>query len=403
MNAKEVLQKEEEKHQLLKIGIVSNWQMVAAQVLNSYYADGTNHFDKNEFLSHFYHTIRYNHFIRSKKNHSALLKKHWFGKAASFLAVLQKEEPAVLDKELKVNPRFTLAYHLSENIFNTVYSSFCLSTATFNTPDDVQAFFLLELKEKYPLSIDGYVEELKRGDASFWDITCRYIKDTSVTAVAYALEKYGYTGNYDIIRDHTWSSAYELIRKRLINKEGKVPTFHNGKNFRNYIIQACLFLADNLYKKYTGKESYIAEAFPASQGDGGNDACWEGGGTEDDGAGEAANRTDAFAVQPFEDIEAGIKELDIDINNSYEVAYAVSIILLNSEHPLHRALVEGIEDKVSLLMDKAVQGLNYNEIVEERYGNMETDEFRKAVVKARKDYERVRKILTGKLIALIKE
>jgi hypothetical protein len=247
------------------------------------------------------------------------------------------------------------------------------------------------------------VEELKRGDASFWNITCHYIKDLSAVVVKYALDKYGFTGNYDIIRDHTWSSAYELVRKRLINREGNVPTFRSGKDFRNYMIKSCLFLADNLYKKYAGKESYIAEAFPAFQSNGEADAYCEDGHAEDDYAGEAANLANDLTVQPLENIETGIKELDIDINNSYEVAHAVSIILLNSEHPLHRALVEGIEDKVSLLIDKALQGLSYNEIVEERYGNMEADDFRKAVAKARKDYERVRKVLTGKLIGIIKE
>ncbi len=108
----------------------------------------------------------------------------------------------------------------------------------------------------------------------------------------------------------------------------------------------------------------------------------------------------ALPDEPSEaiEIENGIKELEIDVDNPYEVAYAVSIILLNTSHPLHSTLIEGIEDKVAILIDKTVNGMSYNDIVSELYGDkMDKEAFGRAVAKARKDYERVRKMLTERL------
>jgi hypothetical protein len=108
--------------------------------------------------------------------------------------------------------------------------------------------------------------------------------------------------------------------------------------------------------------------------------------------------------EPFEHGGDELKELEVDVDNSYEVAYAVSIILLNPGHALHRALAEGIEDKVSLLIDKAVYGKSYREIVAGRYGDgLSDEELRRTEAKARKDYERVRKTLTDRLIELVRE
>ena len=87
------------------------------------------------------------------------------------------------------------------------------------------------------------------------------------------------------------------------------------------------------------------------------------------------------------------------------MAHAVSIILLNSGHPLRKALVEGIEDKAGILVDKAVNGMSYNDIVAEQYGGQDVGEeaYRRAVAKARKDYERIRKVLCNRLKEIIEK
>ncbi|MDR0845298.1 MAG: hypothetical protein LBN71_08755 [Tannerella sp.] len=392
----EILQKEEEKHQLVKTGVVTDWQKSVRRAVQSYPDGDAGGFDKRAFLAHFYHTIQYSRFIFRERGRSEALKKHWRGKAASFLSVLQTEKPAPLDREMKVTPPLTVGYCLSDTIYHTIYAQFSRAAQIFNQPDEVHSFFARALRETYPLYMDAYMEALKKDDASLWNSTCLYLKELSSKVTNYALANTDRAGYQDIVRDHTWSSAYELLRKRFVEQTGNIPVFHTGADFRNYIIKSCHYLIDNAYKKYAGKECYVEDTTMLFD--------------EEDDSGSIRLETvvpalyaDEEDCQPVDSLDAGVKELEIDVNNAYEVAYAVSIILLNTSHPLYRRLTEGIEDKVSLLLDKAVQGLSYNEIVEERYGALETGAFQRAVVKARKDYERVRKTLTGKLIELVEE
>jgi hypothetical protein len=383
----EILQKEEERHQLVKMGVITDFPKAVEQA--GRFAGGL---DKTAFLQYFYHSVGYAGFIDREKTTNERLKKHLYRKAHAFLSALQKQEPAPLDMELKTGSRLTLAYHLSESIYHAIYSAFCQSTQSFETPDEVYSFFFPALKTQYPLYIREYVERLEQDERSFWEVTCLYLQDLSCYVVRQTLPFYR-GSHQDIIRDDTWSKSCEILRNRLVKKEGHLPVFLTGKDFRNYMIKVCRFLADNLYKKYVGKEVYMEEVFPYLQSDSE---------TEEDETGSLF--AEEASPESPEKMEAEVKELDIDTGNPYEVAYAVSIILLNTDHVLHQALVQGVEEKVALLIDKTVHGMSYNEMVTRLYGGrLQGDDFQRAVVKARKDFERVRKTLTDRLVRLVGE
>jgi hypothetical protein len=383
MTVEEILQKEEEKHQLLRTGLVTDWHetLRLAIKMNGLDAAGQD-FDKQTFLHYFYHTIlRYGYVIDREKYTNEALKKYFFAKTRALLASLKNSsaETALLDSELKTGAQLSIAYHLPESIYQTFYAAFCCSETIFNRPEEAYSFFYRELKEKYPLYIDDYTGALKNDDAACWELTCRYIQDVSCLVVRFALEKSGNRSYADIVRDHTWSRAYEIMRERLVEQKGRMPAFRTGKDFRNYLIQICHFLADNVHKKYTGKKEVYAI---------------------DDVLPYLSPLTEEEAEDELER-ENDIKELDVDTGNPYEVAYAVSIILLNPHHPLHHALTEGIEDKVAILIEKSLHGKSYNDIVAARFTPIAgEDDFRRAVAKARKDYERVRKTLQSRLIEL---
>jgi len=395
MSVSEILQKEEERHQLVRMGVIKRLQDAIDMVNDVCGQSAFNALDKKSVLRYFYSTVaQYASFIDREKATNITLKRILFRKSSAHLETMRISEPALFDKELKTDPKHTLAYHISDVIFESIYASFCRCAQPFENPDETIAFFLQELKQRYPLYIHAFIEALEQGDTSLWDVTCRYLQKLSYYVVSQYAGTFSETDYYDIICDETWSKAYEVLQKRLIEKLGNVPTFNNGNDFRNYMIKTCRFLAENLYKKYAKKEAPLDELLF---------------GLENDDDGEAAEREESL---PFE-MEASsepelfdnyVKELDIDTGNPYEVAYAVSIILLNKEHALHQALVQGVEDKVELLINKAVNDMSYNEIVSASYGDVpDEDEFRRAVAKARKDYERIRKTLTGRLIEIIEK
>ena len=416
MNVSEIIQKEEERHQLVRIGVIACLQDAINKLETGYPQSALNAWDKNKVLRYFYGTVaKYASFITREKATNKTLKRALFRKSSKLLQALSKSETALLDKELKTDAARSVAFHISDVIYESIYTLFCLSSQTFENPDETCSFFLQELKNNYPLYIREYISVLEQDDTSLWDITCRYLQQLSYYVTSQNSETSGVESYYTIIRDETWSKACEVLRKRIIEKEGNVPSFNTGKDFRNYMIKTCRFLALNIHKKYAKKETSLDDLYTGLQYDDEEEAS--AGSDHNLSYEEEASADPSFEMEASADLsfeieasdepepfENNIKELDIDTGNPYEVAYAVSIILLNKGHALHQALVQGLEDKVELLINKAVHDMSYNEIVAKSYeGCTDDDEFRRAVAKARKDYERIRKTLTERLIEIVEK
>jgi len=395
MNVSEIIQKEEEKHQLVRIGVVARLQDAIDMLEATRLIKDLNNWNKNSILRYFYGTVvKYASFIAREKATNQMLKKALFRKSSVLLQGFREKGTALIDKELKIDSRLTVAFHISDNIFESIYSSFCISSQTFENPEETCSFFLQELQKYYPLYIKEYIELLEQNDAEIWDVTCRYLQQLSYYVVSHHTITCDATGYHEIICDETWSKAYEVLKKRIVEKEGNVPSFQTAKDFRNYMIKTCRYLADNFYKKYVKKEIVLDDLLTELQDDETEEIVME-----------ADNLSfDMEASVENEHFENDVKELEIDAGNPYEVAYAVSIILLNKEHVLYQPLVQGLEDKVELLINKAVNDMSYQEIVAASYDNPpDDDEFRRAVTKARKDYERIRKTLSGRLLELIEK
>ena len=388
----ELIQKEEEKYQLTSIGAINDLKAVTEVCVQDFHK--IMELERKAQLQYFYNNIvNYSTFLENEKKSNKKLENNLKQQVVSYLTKLRNTNPAILDKELKTGQQITIAYFLSENIFNLIYSVFSESSSVFETPEDLRAFFCKETDKKYPIRIAEFIRFLEENDNSFWETVCIYIKPLSTLVSKTVIARSEPTKSHDIIIDSTWSDAYEILQKRLVDKIGNIPIFLTGTDFRNYIIKICTFLALNSCKKYTEKESYIEDTISYSLT---NDDEFEINTQEKDYSLLECN------IEEKSSTEEDIKELNINVDNAYEVAYAVSIILLNTDHPLHYTLTEGLESKVKILIEKTVNGLSYNEIIEDLYGpNIDEENFKRAVVKARKEYERVRKTLVERLISII--
>ena len=394
MNVIEIIKKEEERHQLVRLGMIPSMQDVIDMLHARCQHTALHDWDKNSILRYFYGTVvQYSAFIAREKTTNKTLKRVMFRKSSDLLLSFRKSETALIDREMKTGSQLTIAFHISDLIYELVYASFCRTPQTFENPNETCSFFSHELKRHYPLYIYKYVELLEQGDNSLWEVTCLYLQQLSYYVVSQYSGTFDTIGYLDIIRDETWSKAYEVLRRRIVEKEGNVPSFGSGKDFRNYMIKTCHYLAENLHKKYAKKEYALDDLLAGFQSDGEEEFT-----AEDDSL-----LFDIEAPAETEYIENDLQVLEIDIENPYEVAYTVSIILLNKEHALHRPLVHGMEDKVELLINKAVHDMSYRDIVAASYAGSpdDDDEFRRAVVKARKDYERTRKKLAERLLEII--
>jgi hypothetical protein len=388
MLLKEILRKEEEKHRLRFIGIITDWDDAVRRTLGAFAANGAIYGEnKALLLKVFYGSIlAYDKFIRREKSlDNTNLKRHHFMKTSAFVLRMRNTPAEDLDGEMKTGAAITLGYHFSTGAYDPFYAAFAACDKLFASPCDADNFFAAKAAAVYPLNVSGVVERLSDNDASFWEMLARYLKNVSYSVVNYYLQRIDDSGYSAIIKDEVWTNAYEVLRDRFVLRKGNIPQFQTGRDFRNYIIKICKILSANLYKKYFPKEDLLPQYPPGANNDDDDNDCDN----------DILNRPEDENADPADDFSI----LDINTDNPYEVAHAVSIILLNSLHPLRPKLVEGIESKVRILIDKAANGMSYKDIIADLYGeqNMSREEFQRAVVKARKDYERVRKILFDRL------
>ncbi|GHT29815.1 hypothetical protein AGMMS49574_07620 [Bacteroidia bacterium] len=397
MYVREILLKEEEKHRLVYIGIVSDWEEVILLAEDMFTGSDVPFANmKARLLELFYGSILgYERFIGNEKASNPNLKRHHFRKAAAYLASLRNVTEGGLDSELKTPAGITFAWHFSNPIYDGIYGSFCRNGNSFRNPEETDDFFSVESGKMYPLEISRVVECLMSDDSSFWGVCALYMQDLSRLVVSYLLQRSDDYGFPDLIKDQTWTDSYIVLRERLVEKQGNMPVFTNGKDFRNYIIKVCKLQAGSIQRKYIQKDDYLEDLSQMKPNYENEDEK-----EEDKGAISFVEEYYPSAMTEGEAFEP-----DINTGNPYEVAHAASIILLNSNHPLHKALIDGIEDKARILIDKAVNGMSYNDIISEQYGEQDISEedYRRAVVKARKDYERVRKVLCSRLKEIIKK
>jgi hypothetical protein len=96
---------------------------------------------------------------------------------------------------------------------------------------------------------------------------------------------------------------------------------------------------------------------------------------------------------------------DVNTGNPYEMAKLLSFILYHREHPLHQKMINGEEERVDLLMDIAIEGLSYDEVIARRYrgDQLSESEHKKLNARLRQDYVRIKKKLITRLEEILKK
>ena len=92
---------------------------------------------------------------------------------------------------------------------------------------------------------------------------------------------------------------------------------------------------------------------------------------------------------------------DVDIKCDYEVSTALTVILWDKIEPWYTELVEGIEDKVTTLLQHYVQGLSYEKIALLRIPESPEVELRGLQTRLRQDVVRVRKELKKRFVRIL--
>ena len=79
------------------------------------------------------------------------------------------------------------------------------------------------------------------------------------------------------------------------------------------------------------------------------------------------------------------------------------MILYNKEHPLHKELISGLEDKIEKLFLHYIDELPYEQIVTRYYGEQKGLDLIRRTAQVRQEIKRVKETLLKRYYKLLKE
>lgn len=378
---REILSKECEKHDLNYLGICPNDKIdsIVEKISPLYHGEPGFAENKAMIIAGFYRLIDYEHFVEKRKRISSFS----FERSIFFFIKKKVKEWEIqntaetIDKDLRV--KNTLAFLLSQKVFHDIYVSFCRSNTHFETPPSLKGYFEREAGKVFPITFQHLIILLEQNDPEFWNLISELLFLLSKN-VTYA--KYGTSLNKDIAIDEVVSESYLIIRRKL---EQKSVLFSDSLHFRKYLYNICVNKLYDFIRK--DKKSITTVSFEELM--------------------EIPDKPGDMDI-PCEDSDPGISSREtilysIDVRNPYEVATLIAIVIGDKSHPLHRELLSGNEKKVKLLVDVAVNGLSYDQIIENDYEGNELTRMERTRLNAklRQDYVRIRKQLVKRMIDLL--
>ena len=369
----EILHHECEIHDLKYLGLVEDLDSLMKQVAGKVEISPDFGKTKEQILSAFYEIIDYRAFIGGYKDMSVnrldVSLRHYLKR---LLQEMERQMPDISpDKELKV--RKTIAYHLSAMIFNRFYDDFRNSDATFSTPKELKQFFGNMAKELYPLSFTRFITQLENSDDEFWncvgDLLLKLSKLVTIPNISSSMYR-------DIADGEIVSESYLVVKQAVDEKKVQ---FHDALHFRKYTYNVC---KNKCYEYMRRSRNQRTDSF--------EDIFVQ---LEDDSLVESMTENEDDMLY------------DVNPDNPYEMAKLLSFILYHREHPLHQTVVKGEEEKVALLMDVAIEGMSYDQVIEQQYRgkNLPVSEHKKLNARLRQDYVRIKKKLIARLDEIVRK
>lgn len=376
---KEILTKEDERFRLIQLGFFSDINN-EADFICKYFADiqgDTFSQWKSKILREYYRMKGFSIFCRNNIddiNFERMVK-------ALFKEILRyfykTHELTHTDKYLAPD-NDSISYSLSKETFDFLYATRFSNICSFGNTSDLYNFCNGIITESFPLSEEVVLERLQDNDRFFWSKF--YIKLRPIVAgFSYKISgTYGDNNIHDIWSD-TCCTINQAVVGKIIEKpvtpksilsyaigiiKNKNREINRGKKGTKIEIETINYrLADSVEKNFFDNPSSIPANFPSQD----------------------------------EKISNYIDTQDKESVRCYMV-----VVLYNKEHPLHKKLIEGLEDKVQLLFEHYLDGLSYEDMVVKHYGEVSEEKMMKISATMRQNIKRVKEKLVSRFNEMAK-
>ncbi len=373
--AKEVIAKEYEKHYLVHLGFPA----IPADDILGNVVQKHNLYDlsaeeiRGSVMAAFYKAIGFENYIESCKSQGA---GHPF--AATVKAYLQgwldrrgKNGPeTALDKNLSTGR--SVSYFLSKLLFEDIFAVFASTAKRFGNPSEAKRFFIDETGRVFPLGFDRLLAQLRKEDACFWEKIYELLVKISQHVTNSKIKSSAYR---DIARDEVAGDSYLILKRNVVTRrEG----FNDEVHFRKHTYNICV----NKTHEYCRRNRL--------------DAITD---TLTDNLKLRADENQSDAADYVESWE------DTDPGNEQALRMLVVAVMLDTRHPLRARLFDCKEEIVGVLIDTGLNGLSYDEVIDERFGGAELPaaERKRLNDNLRQECSRLKKNLVKRLQTILVE
>ena len=377
----EFLRKDDEHWELTRLGFWKNPEQEA----RSWNEAGAARLSDESFVAWKYRVLRayYQERNYSKFYRNSLLDRRFVFLVKRRLTLLLQrifsdQERTQLDQYL-ANTDESLSYVVSAHHFDHLFLQYFLQEVDWVAPFEVQLQLEKLTDAEFPLSETEVMQRLRANDTHCWSIFYRHLKPYVIGLV----RQIG--GSFQMEdADEIWNEVCFVVNGALIN--GRLDEATGAKDLISYAVGVIRNKCRELCRIRSRQKRVDVESITY----------------------RLADDTESNLFDDESCIPANFPSHDtpvahyVDAFDPDSVRATMILALYNQTHPLHEALVKGLEDEVAVLLEHYTEDMSYEALVQKYEGPVSKEEMIRLAARYRQMVKRVKNKLIQRYAGLIK-
>ncbi len=380
-NIREFIIKEDERYRLTKLGFFSDLEEEVTFIAENFPVKGKESFYewKTRILDDFYRRKDFNGFCKENRGNEFFERGVKSLLTADLYEMFLSNEKSETDRYLALEGE-TISYSLSPTLFQTIYGEHFSVSVSWDTSKLLDKYCKEVLRSRFPLPAEYVIEELKGNNNFYWERVFTRLKPLTA-GFSYQISG---SASRDSVLD-LWSDTCYILNQAVVGGKLKQPT----------LVQDIISYAVGIIKNKNKELLRGRKRAPQTDLDSITYKL-----TADD---EKRFFDDPATIPAnFPSQEEKLTNY-IDLADEESVRNYMIVVLYNEEHPLHKKLVEGLEEKVKLLFEHYLDDLSYEEMVTKRYGEVDEKDMVRHAARFRQDVKRIKERLINRFEVIITE
>lgn len=363
----ELLTKENERYRLERLGLFRDVREEAVVLARMFPPDDGEPFHewKNRCLREFYRIKGFGAFCRRNIQNPEFEAVTASQMRIYLRKLFETSEQTDTDKYLAPD-NDTLSYALEPDLFQEIYTLRFSQIPAFGNTQELDGYCRNLVHSHFPVPEPRIINGMKTNKGFYWEKF--YLKLKPITA-AFCYQMSRISGDNNI--HDIWSDTCISVNRAVVEQRLKEPV--DARSIISYSVGVL-----------KNKNKEIARSRAKAPTDIDTIQYKLTAEDEEKYFNNPVTKPENFPSQ------AGSLANYIDFSDKTSVQGYFIVILYNKEHPLHKELIKGVEDKVQRMFEHYIDGLSYEDIVAKHFGVKTGKEQTKECARVRQEIKRLK-------------